>query len=88
MGVIPIYYGASNNSDFIPRDIPKSKNDFKNYDDLYHHLINLSEERYLIIIKKIKDYFASDQVKIFTDQYNVELISSRISTFIEVNKNE
>lgn len=88
MGVIPIYYGASNISDFIPRDIFISKNDFKNYDDLYHYLINLSEERYLIMIKKIKDYFASNQIKIFTDQYNVELISSRISTFIEVNKNE
>ena len=72
--MIPIYYGTSNISDFIPRDIFISKNDFKNYDDLYHYLINLSEERYLIMIKKIKDYFASNQIKIFTDQYNVELI--------------
>tara|TARA_B100001094_G_scaffold163836_1_gene158590 strand:+ start:9133 stop:10218 length:1086 start_codon:yes stop_codon:yes gene_type:complete len=88
MGVIPIYYGASNIADFIPRDIFINKNDFKTYEELYEHLLNLEDENYRVIIKKIKDFFISDQIKIFTDQYNVELISSRILTKTKVNQNE
>jgi len=88
MGVVPIYHGASNISDYIPRDIFISKNDFKTYEELSLYLLNLNDENYNDIIKKIKDFFLSDKIKIFTDQYNVNLISSKILAQTKMNQNE
>lgn len=55
-GTVPIYWGASNITDYIPKDCFVDRRQFKTNEELYEHIINISDEEYITIIKNIEKY--------------------------------
>jgi len=62
---IPIYLWAPNIYDFVPKDTFIDKNNFKNYDDLYEYLKNMTKNTYEGSINNIKEFLISDEIKKF-----------------------
>lgn len=58
--VVPIYWGADNVTDYIPKECFIDKRDFNTYDDLYDYLRNMTEEEYDKRIEAIETYLKSD----------------------------
>lgn len=58
--VIPVYWGAKNITDYIPKECFVDKRDFNSYDELYSYLTNMSEEEYNNKINSIDEFLKSD----------------------------
>ena len=61
--VVPIYMGADNVNDYIPKGCFINKKDFDTYDDLYNYLISMDEKTYNKYIINIEKYLKSDKYK-------------------------
>jgi alpha(1,3/1,4) fucosyltransferase len=59
-GCVPIYWGANNVLDYIPKDCFIDRRDFKTHDDLYQYIKNISEKEYLNYLKNIENYLNND----------------------------
>lgn len=62
-GCVPIYWGASNITDYIPQGCYIDRNDFKNNDELYEFIKNMPEDIFLQYIQNINAYLHSDAAK-------------------------
>lgn len=60
-GCIPIYWGAPNISEHIPKECFIDKRDFPSYDELFTYLKNMSEKEYIDIQNNIKNYIFSER---------------------------
>jgi alpha(1,3/1,4) fucosyltransferase len=67
-GVVPIYFGAPNIADYIPTDCFIDFRKFKNYNDLYFFMKNLSQVEYDIYIKNIRKFLNSEKSKLFSKE--------------------
>lgn len=65
-GCVPIYLGASNITQYVPKNCFIDRRDFENDESLYEYLKNMKKEEHDEYITHVKDYFNSDQVKPFT----------------------
>lgn len=65
-GCVPIYWGASNITDYIPKGCFVDRRDFNTMQDLYIYLKNVSQEAYNDYLKNIKAYLQSEKIKLFT----------------------
>jgi len=59
-GVVPIYWGADNIEDHIPKNCYIDYRNFKNNDEMLNHILNISESEYDTYLKNIKNYLNSD----------------------------
>jgi alpha(1,3/1,4) fucosyltransferase len=75
---IPIYLGAENINDFIPKETYIDFRDYKSLEDLYSYLESLSETEYLNYLYKTKEFLKSDDAKLFDANYNANLLVSQI----------
>lgn len=64
-GCVPIYLGAPNITEYIPKECFINKNDFTNYDDLYIFLKTMSDDKYNLYISAIKQYLSSKAIEKF-----------------------
>tara|TARA_B100000795_G_scaffold179192_1_gene135629 strand:+ start:1935 stop:2933 length:999 start_codon:yes stop_codon:yes gene_type:complete len=60
---IPIYYGAPNIEELIPRECFIDYRDFKSEDDLYNFIKYMPNERYLAYLEAIKNYLNSTRAQ-------------------------
>jgi alpha(1,3/1,4) fucosyltransferase len=71
-GVVPIYWGASNITDFIPKNCFIDQRDFKDINEVYEHIRTMDKATYDTYIKNIQAYLESDQAKLFSlEMFNV-----------------
>lgn len=84
-GCVPIYWGAPNILNFIPAGCFINKKDFKNYEELYCYLVNMTEAEYTNRQNAIADYFRSEQHCLFESIYNAKVIAERILTLVKTN---
>tara|TARA_B100001093_G_scaffold239381_1_gene229289 strand:+ start:756 stop:1796 length:1041 start_codon:yes stop_codon:yes gene_type:complete len=75
---VPIYLGAKNIQDHIPRNTFIDKRDFDSYETLYKYLKNLSEEDHKNYIKNIKKFLNSKEFYPFSVENYVSTIFSVI----------
>ena len=76
-GNVPIYWGAVDVENYIPADCFINRCNFKDHDQLFKYLKNMSEEKYIVYqnsIKKFLNYESSN----FTCEKFAETISSKI----------
>lgn len=73
-GCVPIYWGASNISDHIPKECFVDRRDFNSYEELYDYIKNMTEDEYLFIQKNISDYVFSKNA----DPYRAETFANTI----------
>ena len=59
-GIIPIYYGAPNIEDIVPKNCFINFKNFKNLKDMYIFMKNFSEDDYKLYEENIKNFLKSD----------------------------
>lgn len=75
---IPIYIGADNISDYIPKNIFIDYRDFECIGDLYQYIESINEETFNVYLNNIKSYLTSEKAELFDARYNAELIVNQI----------
>ena len=72
-GVVPIYKGAPNITDYIPQSCFIDYNKFNSYDDLYAYLENMPNTMYEEYISNIKHFILNtEDIEIFSPQKWIE----------------
>ena len=77
-GCVPIYWGANNILDYIPKECFIDKRDFDTYEKLYDFMKSMSDKEYLNYLKSIEKFILSEKKYIFTDIYFAKKITSII----------
>ena len=73
--VVPIYWGADNVTDYIPKECFIDRRNFSSYDELYDFLMNMTEQEYNKYIKAIEKYLKSKEyLDLFTSKASAEII--------------
>lgn len=75
---VPIYWGASNITDYIPENTFINMKNFDNYNELYSYLKSISNEDYKIYLNNIHSFIKSDKILPFSAQYFAERMVSEI----------
>jgi alpha(1,3/1,4) fucosyltransferase len=73
-GCVPIYWGAPNITEHIPKNCFIDRRDFSSHEELYAHLKNMEEREYLEIQKNIENYIFSEKA----DPYRAETFANTI----------
>lgn len=60
-GCVPIYWGANNITDHVPKECFVDFRDFKSYDELYNFIKNMSDEEYMKYLTNIENYLNNDE---------------------------
>lgn len=67
-GCVPVYWGANNVTDHIPKDSFIDKRCFKSYEKLYDFMKNMSDKKYLLYLDNIESFMKSDKAYQFTSK--------------------
>jgi hypothetical protein len=68
-GTVPIYWGAPNICDYIPKECFIDKRDFATLDELYLHLTSMTQERYEAYLQAIRTYLKSEAAQLFSHDH-------------------
>jgi hypothetical protein len=68
-GVVPVYWGASNVTDYIPEGCFIDRRKFKDNKALYKFLKKVTKEEYEQYLKNAEAFLKSDQAKVFTSEH-------------------
>ncbi|MDE1977285.1 MAG: hypothetical protein KGI84_08505, partial [Elusimicrobia bacterium] len=77
-GCVPVYWGAPNVADHIPKQAFINFLDFNNYESLYRHLRNMTEAAYMGHINAIRNFLDNEQGRRFSAEFFAEQVSARI----------
>jgi len=78
-GCIPIYWGANNVIDHIPKESFVDIRDFETHNEMYAFIKNMSEETYLKYLENIEKFLNSDKGYKFSAECNAYLLLNKIS---------
>ncbi len=73
-GCVPVYLGASNISEYIPKDCYIEFEQDKGYPNLLIELITMNDERYNRYLKAIRRFLNSNKAKKFSHEYVARMI--------------
>jgi len=68
-GSVPVYWGAENIIDYVPKNCFIDRRDFASNEELYWHLKLMSEEEYENYLQNIREFLRSDQALLFSKEY-------------------
>lgn len=77
-GCVPIYWGASNIEQYIPKGCYILKTDFPSYQALYDFLKQMTKETYQTYIDNMKAYLASDAINVYSDKAFCDVIEAML----------
>lgn len=77
-GCVPIYWGANNIIEHIPKECFIDKREFNSYEKLYEFITNLSDEEYLKYLDAIENYLNSSKADEFRAEYFANTIVEKI----------
>lgn len=75
---VPVYWGAPNIENWIPKECFVNREDFSSNEDLYNFLVKMKEEEYLEYQKNIETFLKGENVKLFSSQNYVEVLTKRV----------
>jgi hypothetical protein len=64
-GNVPVYWGAPNITDYIPKECFIDRRDFHSMEELYTFLKEMPEDVYNGYLQRIRDYLASDKAQLY-----------------------
>ncbi len=71
-GSVPIYWGASNVTDYIPKNCFIDRRDFRDFNEVYDYIRTMDKATYNNYLKNIQEYLQSDKAKLFSQEmFNV-----------------
>ena len=85
-GTIPIYIGAPDIEKFIPKNLFIDLRRYKSMKDLERELMNLTEEKALLMIDSAKDFLRSKDGNKFTYEYMAKRIYNIVKEYNEKMK--
>jgi hypothetical protein len=77
-GCVPVYWGANNVADHIPKECFIDKRDFKGYEELYHYMKNMSDREYLRYLDSIESFLKSEKGYKFSSDYFVKTVTEAL----------
>jgi len=77
-GCIPVYWGASNITNYIPEDCFIDRRKFASHEELYEFMASMSEPDYIAYQDRIAAFLASESVKSFSAESFAETIVNTI----------
>ncbi len=77
---VPIYWGAPNIAEYIPKDCYLLREDFSSDDALYSYLKNMDEITYSQYQQNIRTYLQSENAKSYSQEHFIQLFMQLIST--------
>lgn len=77
-GCVPIYLGANNVCDYIPKNCFIDRRDFSSLEELYQYLNRMPKEEYENYITNIQTYLKSDKAKLFSKETFYEMLKSAL----------
>lgn len=80
-GCVPVYWGAPNVTDFIPKNCFIDYRDFSHFEKLYNYISNMQKEEYEAYQKNIADFLFSDK----SEQFRAEYFSEQIMDCIKAD---
>ena len=73
---VPVYWGANNIQEYIPKECFIDKRDFATYEELYVFMKNMSDKEYLNYLKNIENFLNSSKSYQFSSEFFVNQIIS------------
>lgn len=83
-GCVPVYWGASNITAYIPQDCFIDRRNFNNHEALYSFMISMTESEFLGYQDRIAAFLRSDQAKPFSAEAFAETIVNTIVSDLEI----
>lgn len=77
-GCIPVYWGASNITDYIPADCFIDRRQFVDTEALYIHIKKITEEEFIGYQERIAKFLQSDTAYQFSSEFFAETIANTI----------
>lgn len=77
-GCVPIYWGADNVTDYIPKDCFIDRREFASDEELYQYLKTMKKDEYQDYINNIKRFLGSAQALVFSFDYYVDIVLEAI----------
>lgn len=77
-GCIPVYWGASNITTYIPQDCFIDRRNFSNHEELYHFMVSMAEPEFIAYQIRIAAFLRSDKAKPFSAETFAETIVNTI----------
>lgn len=77
-GCIPVYWGANNIEEHIPKNCFIDKREFENYETLYEFMIGIDDSLYLKYLNDIESYLRSEDSSTFSADYFANTIVNNI----------
>ncbi|MCK5632135.1 hypothetical protein KAH94_00120 [bacterium] len=71
-GSVPVYWGANNITDYVPKNCFIDRRDFEDNDQLYQYLKTMNEQEYQEYTGNIKKYLASSQALLFSWDFHID----------------
>lgn len=75
---VPVYCGAPDIGDYIPRECFIDRNSFSSYEDLYKFIRSMNYSAYLNYLEAIELFLKSPQITLFTTQHYVNTLISNL----------
>lgn len=71
-GTIPIYWGASNIADYVPKNCFIDRRDFKDFSEVYNYIRTMDKATYETYLQNIAAFLRSDKAQLFSQEmFNV-----------------
>ena len=77
---VPIYWGANNIEQYIPKETFIDKRNFKTYEELYLYIKNMKDEDYLKYLSAISDFLQSNKAYPYSAEYFSETIIREVTS--------
>jgi hypothetical protein len=76
-GNVPIYWGASNVTDYIPKNCFIDRRDFADLSELYDYIRNMDKATFETYLENIQAYLQSDKAKLFSQEmFNITFLEA------------
>ncbi|WP_152184255.1 glycosyltransferase family 10 domain-containing protein [Sulfurimonas indica] len=85
-GCIPIYWGAKNVTNHIPKECFIDKREFDTFEELYEYMINMDEKRYFEYLNAIEYFLNSPQADPFRAEVFAETIVNEVMKDLQLQK--
>lgn len=79
-GCVPIYWGASNITKYIPKKCFIDRLDFETDLELYHYLENMTETQHREYVKNIRRFLNGRKSQLFSNEFFIETVMKAIKS--------
>jgi hypothetical protein len=83
-GCVPVYWGSSNITNYIPEDCFIDRRKFANHEELYKFMVSMTEAEYTAYQARIATFLSSEKARPFSAEAFAETIVNTIVRDLEL----